>query len=391
MACDNVIDFVTRETGRFSTEIFNRVFPTSPWVGLIKKDQFPSGMGEVISNLTYGRAAPVEAVPAWTAVTVTAGDIGVEGGACLPPAKKIAIGSTVRTWQIYRRVLEGPDFCAEELRTPFAVAKQLENILQILTQYTRIEWEIRYRHEYLRLAGLKVVVGNVMTESTGESFAAVCPTGTLTQGVLNRYKSRLRRDGADMTALGRENGVGIFTLITDEETSDRLIFENADIRQDLRWGKPSELLAPYGVDRSYRGFYHLIDMFPIRYTCAAGVYTEVAAFNTVAATKGNVQDIRSAYTTAPYTTSVIFNPAVFTSRIPRPVVSPGADVRFDPVNYMGMWTLKNILDRVCNPDGTIVYHRGILASASEPVHPERGIYFVHLRCDPALNLATSCT
>ena len=345
-------------------------------------------MGEIISNLTYERAAPFDAVPEWTNVVV---ESGAEGGACLPTAQKIEIASTVRTWQLQRRVLEGPDICAEELRTPFQVAKQLESTLSILTQYSMIEWEIRYRHEYLRLAGLKVVVGTPLTEGTGEGFPTVCPTAKLSQGVLNKYKTRLRRDGADQDALGRENGVGIFTLITDEETSDGIIFDNEDIRQDLRWGAPSKLLTPYGVEKSYRGFYHLIDLFPIRYVCSGGTYTEIAAFTNVAKTKGTAADINPTYGTAPYTTSHIFSRSVFTSRIPAPVIAPGADVRFNPLNYTGDFRLYNIRDRVCNPDGTIIFHRAHLASASEPVHPERGVALVHLRCDPALSLVTACS
>lgn len=392
MACENVIQFLQSETGRYMTdEVYNRVFPVSPWIGLIKKDSFPEGMGEVISNLTYERAAPVVAQPTWSAMDITEDCVGTEGGICLPAATTISVATTTRTFQLYRRVLHGPDFCAEQLRTPFAVAKQLSNILDILTQYARIEWEIRYRHEFLRLSGLKVVVGTPLTEGTGESFPAVCPSAKLSQGVLNKYKTRLRRDGADMSALGHENGVGIFTLITDEETSDGIIFDNADIRQDLRWGAPSKLLAPYGVEKSYRGFYHLIDLFPIRYACSGGTYTEIPAFNSSSATHCTKQIINPTFETAPYTTSHIFNPAVFTSRIPKPVVAPAPNFRFDPMSYMGDFRLKNILDRVCNPDGTIVFHRATLAQASEPVHPERGISFVHLRCDPALNLITACS
>lgn len=390
MSCENVIDIVTRETGRFSQMIYDRVFPTSPWIGLIAKDTFPEGMGETISNLTYERSAPTTAEPTWSDVAVTEGAIGVEGGACLPAATKISIGSTVRTWNLKRRVLEGPDFCAEELRTPFAIGMQLERIVGILAEYSRIEWEIRYRHEYLRLAGRKVVVNTNLTEGTGTTFPVAQATSVLTQGVLNRYKVKLQRDGATVSALGRENGSAIFTLITDAETSDRIIFDNEDIRQDLRWGKPSELLQPFGVEKSYRGFYHLIDAMPIRYTYSGG-YTEVPGYASTAATKGNKAIVNSSWEVAPYTTSHLFDRTVFTSRIPRPVVAPQAKFKFDPISYMGEFKAMNILDRICNPDGNILYHRAILAQASEPVHPERGISFVHLRCDPALNLVTSCS
>jgi len=391
MACDAVIDILTRETDRFGPEVYNRVFRRSPWIGLVHKDTFPEGMGEIIQNLTYERSAPLDAVPEWLAIAVNDGQ---EGGACLPPATKIGIGSTVRNFQLHRRVLEGPDFCVEELRTPFQLRKQLESILDILAEYAMIEWEIRYRQEYFRTVQRKVVVdGCPASESNtmATTYPAGCPTSLLTQGLLNRYKMKLLRDGAAISAMGMNAGAAVLTLITSPETSDHLIFDNDDIRQDIRFGRPSELLAAYGVERDYRGFYHLMDLYNRHFSCAGGVYTQVAAYSDAAATKGRKASVASAWETAAYEESFIFDPTVFTSRVPRPITNPASNFTFDPVNYMGQFSLKNILDRKCNPDGTIVYHRAILAMGGEPVHPERGIGFVHLRCDANCNLVNACS
>ena len=399
MACDAVIDILTRESGRIGPDIYNRVFQRSPWIRLIRRGTFPDGMGHTISMLTYERSAPTAAEPTWLAMTLNDGDI-TEGGLCLPPATKIGIASTLRNYNLARRVLEGPDFCVENLRFSFALRDQLEAIMSILEDYTMKEWEIRDRHEYLRLVKWKVTVDSFLTESTSTTspYFATCPTSILTQGVLNRWRLRLLRDGAISSVLGMENGSPIMTLITSAETSEDLIFRNADIRQDLRWGKPNELLSPFGVDRSYRGFYHLIDTYPIRGTCAAGVFTEIAAFTTTpgaypgtAATKGQKAEVATAWNTAPYEVSFIFDPMVFEQLIPKTITNPHPKFRFDPVNYMGQWGIRNIIDRVCNPDGTILFHRGILASASKAIHPERGVAFLSLRCDPALNLVTACS
>lgn len=399
MGCDAVLDILTRESGRIGPDIYNRVFQRSPWIRLIRRGTFPDGMGHTISLLTYERSAPTTAEPTWLAMTVNDGDI-TEGGLCLPPATKISIASTLRNYNLARRVLEGPDFCVENLRFSFALRDQLEAIMSILEDYVMKEWEIRDRHEYLRLVKWKVTVDAFSTVSTSTTapYFSTCPTSILTQGVLNRWRMRLLRDGAISSVLGMENGSPIMTLIVSAETSEDLIFRNADIRQDLRWGRPNELLSPFGVDRSYRGFYHLIDTYPIRGTCAAGVFTEIPVFTSTpgaypggAATKGQKTEVSEAWTTAPYEVSFIFDPMVFEQLIPKTITAPHPKFRFDPVNYMGQWGIRNIIDRVCNPDGTIVFHRGILASASKPIHPERGVAFLHLRCDPALNLVTACS
>jgi hypothetical protein len=395
MACDTILDILTQESGRFGPEVYNRVFATSPWVGLVNRGRFPSEMGSQISLLTYERSVPTDAVPEWTAITPSE---EAEGGSCLPAAKKIAIGSRTRNYALYRRVLEGPDFCVEDLRFKFQLRNQLERILAVLAEYSRNEWEIRYRHDYwFNVSNRTVVDANVYTTSTltdeGPNYdlPAACPTSILTQGVLNWSKMKMLRDGAIASALGRENGGAVLTLVCSAETSDRLIFDNDDIRQDLRWGKPSELLAAYGVERSYRGFYHLIDPYPMRFTCDGGAFTEVPAFVDAAATKGTKSVVNSSWETAPYEASFVFDPQVFHSLIPEPITNPAPNFKFDPVTYLGDWRLKNILDRVCNPDGTIVYHRGILAEGAMPVHPERGWMYIHLRCDPAPNLVTECT
>lgn len=392
MSCEAVIDYLQRESGRVGPDIYSRVFTRSPWVGLIRRGTFPDGMGHTISVLTYERNAPVLAEPSWTTLTVNDGDI-TESGLCAPPATKIGVGNTLRTYNLARRVLEGPDFCVENIRFSFQLREQLTQVMNILTEYTLIEWEIRDRHEYLRLVKWKVSVNAQLTvsEATTAPYFGACPTSILTQGVLNRWRARLLRDGAAESALGRANGAPIFTLIVSYETSENLIFLNADIRDDLRWGKPNELLAPFGVDRSYRGFYHLIDAYPMRGTCAAGVFTETPAFSLQSATKGQRAEVNQSWMDAPYEISFIFDPMVFEQLIPQPITNPAPKFSFNPVNYMGDWQAKNIIDRVCNPDGTVIFHRGILAAASKPVHPERGVAFLHLRCDPALNLITSCS
>lgn len=408
MACQGVIDFVTRESGRFSEQIYSRMFPKSPIIALIKKEGFPEGMGDTISNLTYERQAPAEAEPTWTSIVnnQTSGSLvnydTTEGGNCLPPAHKIGAGSTVRNYAVKRRVLEGPDFCVEDLRSPFAIAKQLTSILDTLGDYAMLEWEIFYRHQLARTVKRKVVaIAAGPVETTTAAFlptsadTATCADMLLSQGLLNRYRTKLRRDGAAMSAMGMDSGAPIFTLLAGEEALDRLIFDNADIRQDLRWGKPSELLRAYGVERSYRGFFHMIDSFPMRFTCDGGNYTEVPAFVGLSATKGNKSDVNGPYegssgTVATHETAIIFDPAILTARIPKPITAPAPGYKFDPVNYSGVFSVRNILDRTCNPDGTIIFHRGIMAAGIEPVHPERGVLFVFKKCDAPLNAVTAC-
>ena len=395
MPCTTVYEWLQKETGRFDGEIYRRVFPRSPWIAFIRKAPFPDGMGVELNNIQFEPRAPASYV-AWANMFNT---LSAVGGSCLPEARQVTLGSITRAWHPHQIAIQGPDFCVTDLRTGYQAAAQLEKLVSVLADYAMIEWEMRYRHEYLRLTGLKVVVGAAnVYEGTGEDFDSIgeCPGSRLTQGVLDRYKMRLLRNGAMSSALATEGGVGVLTLITEPETSDDLIRQNADSRQDIRYAQPSMLLQSIGHSgRVYRGFIHVLDLSAIHYTCVRGTYTEVPPYATVAlAGDMDKSVVNPDWLIAPYTTSHIFDPDVFTARIPAPIGSIGP-LNFNAVNYVtgagGSFRLLNIPSRDCNPDGTIVYHRGLLAEGSEPGRPDKGISFAHLRCDPALNLITECS
>lgn len=397
MACNGVTDILVRETGRFLPgEIFARLYGKSIWMSLVQRGTYPAALSEVISVLTYERNAPTAAEPTWNPVQVVD---GAEGGACLPPVNLIDIGSTTRTFQLYRQALHGPSFCAEEFRSVFDLRMQLDRISEIIAQRVRIEWEIRDRHEYFRACQRKVVVNdcfNPTEDNTGAlTYPAACPNQTLGMGLLNKYRLTLLRDGAADSALLQQNGAPLLTVVASPEWIGNTIRTNSDIRQDIRWadageGQNARLLKAFGINHTYDGFMLLADLWPRRFTCTGGVYTEIPAYIQVAATKGFKYEINPAYTTAPYEEVFVFDPMVFVQLIPQPITNPAPNFRFDPVSYVGDIKILNIPNEQCNPDQNILRHRIVMAAASEPKHVWKGVAFVQLRCDPACNNASTC-
>jgi hypothetical protein len=53
LACAAVNNILVQETGRINGEINKRVVRRNPVIGLVPKKEFPTGMGYVISNLTW--------------------------------------------------------------------------------------------------------------------------------------------------------------------------------------------------------------------------------------------------------------------------------------------------------------------------------------------------
>ena len=378
-------------------EIFRRSYGKSPWMSFIQRGVFPMGLSQIINTLTYERNAPTDAEPTWTAQTVVDGQ---EGGLCLPVTDLIDIGSTTRNFQLYKRALHGPQFCAEEFRSVFDLRMQLDSISQIISQRIRIEWEIRDRHEYFRNVMTKVVVNDCATPTedttTASTYPASCPTQTLGLGLLDRYRLQLLRDGAADSALLTNNGSPVLTVIASPEFIGNLIRNNSNLRDDVRWadsgeGNNARLLKAFGINHTYDGFMFMGDLFARRFTCTGGVYTEVPAFVQVAATKGNKYDINPAYRSAPYEEAFIFDPEVFTQLVPQPITNPAPNFVFNPISYVGDIKILNIPNEQCNPDGNILRHRIIMAAGSMPKNPWKGVAFVFRRCDPACGNATSCS
>lgn len=400
MACDPVVDYLTQESGRYVADLIaRRVFGVSPWLTLIRRAEFPAGMGYSISRLVYERTAPTVAEPVWQDMAI---DDGQEGGLCLPPSEKVGVGSTAYSFNLKRRVIDGPDFCAEDLRYKFSLMQQLNDIAGVLADYVTIEWEIRDRHEYFRMAKHKVVIdacgsSATSTSTIASSYPSACPTGTLDLGTLEYWRLRLIRDGAAQSVMLRDNGQPIVTAITSPETSGNIVRLNPTLRSNLQYaymgaGADNILIRAFGVTYTLSGIAFLNDLFPRRFSCADGSYTEIPAFtNNTAATKGLKAEINASWLTAAYEESFFFDPEVFTQLIPRPITNPAARFNFDPVNYTGDWAALNIPDRRCNPRGQILFHQAIMAAASSLVHPERGVAFVHKRCDPQCVLQTSCS
>lgn len=377
MALD-INNLLVAETNRIGPDIYSKSLNTSPWLKLVKKASWPDEMGTEIQVMTYQRSLPAN--------TLTWGNVNFTDTNCVPTAQVVNFGQVLRSYNLQQTAIESPKLCVNDLRFTMKRKEQLSNIFRILTENTSYAWIERHRDEFTRLAEHKVVATSAMPEGVA-SFPLVVPTSRLTQGILDRIYMKLIRDGAGNNPFGRENGRPQFAVITSSEQSNSVILDNTKVREDYRYStKVSELLAPLGVERSYKGFYHLIDDFAPRWNFTSGAWVRVNPYLPTGATKGQKWDINPAYETALYEDTFVFHMDVMETLIPAPITAPGGNTKFDPVSYMGDFKWKNIPDAVTNPDGTIGYFRAILSSGSKPVFPEYGYVIRTLRCNSDLGL-----
>lgn len=411
----SVEQLLVKESGRIGPDIYRKTVDTSPWLKLVKQDAWPDEMGDSISTLIYERSLPYDTngnlKANWSALqsnaVAGAGTIANDGlgtdsassNAVAPLGGTVEFGTRLRSYNLSHTSLNSPDISLNDMRFPLKRKEQLSNIMSILTESTREVWVERYRDEYIRLAENKITAkidatsAFGVTVQTNGTFAAPSATASenleLTQGILDRLYFALLRDGAAEEAYSRVNGAPVFLLITSMEASDALIRANADVRQDFRWSdRVNELLAPLGVQRTYRNYFHLVDPFLPRYNYVDSVWTRVRPYVRVTASgdsspRGVRYDLNPEYLKAEYEDSIVFCPTVFTSLVPKPL-SVGSDMEFAPQNYRGEFTWRNIPDRDKNPDSTVGFFRGIFANGSKPIFPNHGYVIRHKRSAPAI-------
>ena len=426
------IDVVlTQEASRIGSDIHKATLHTSPWIDLIKQTTFPEGMGYTLSTLVYDRALALQVVgktlddndttgvgPTWDALGTTeaTGANGFTGG----QADQIsALGSgeanvntidftkTLKTYSLSRAVVESPRINIEDLRFAAHRTEQLRAIMDLLKESVRNSWENRYRDEYGKMCdnivycktASSVTVGNkegvalldLDVDDTSEGTGAAGSTsgdGTednvldvtanISNKILDDIYFKLIRAGAGANAYGRENGRPVFSLVLSSEASYQLQTE-AGFRDDVRYNNAavSDLIAPLGIEKSFRGFYHLCDDLAPRFSgISSDKLVNVPAYKHD--TSLDKITVNSAYDSAAYEAAFVLVDNVMESLIPAPL-SGSNGLNFDPVNYKGEFKWTNIADQLLNPDGTIGFFRGIMASASKPIKTNFGYVILFKR------------
>ena len=393
--CSAINTAIVRETGRIGPEISTRVVPNTPWVALTPRAPWEDPMGLIQTNMMFERMLPANDAEAWANVAISDGNTNN----CLPPTEILTWGQTLRTWQMQKIAKETEEFCVEDLRSAFQMAKVMQEYTDGLATVSRWVWENRDRNEYIRLCLHQVTEG----PESGFNLNATSfdpanpPTSRLTWGTLERIYSQLMREGVAGVGF---NGVGapVLPLLTDEVTTRDLIRQDPELRSDFRFayegkGETSPLLAPFfSSGMSYNGFKPMVDFFPQRFEIVGGQYVRIPPFTTpLATTKGTKRDLNVNYINASYQVSVIHVRDVLMQHVPSPVTTVGSKMRFSPVDYMGdfKWIMESPGSH-CNPDGTIGRFRGVFASATEPLHPELGYAIMHKNCPPIRELKLSC-
>jgi len=398
LSCATVNDVFQRLSNQFSVDIHERYSAEDPWGRLLRVGKFPLGKGTTLTEITTERVMSGSFEDDWTNVGVSNGGAVTSDTANPQNAEDLSFGETLRNWNLQSKSYKTPCLNLDDLKTSFEVEDQVEKTVNQLTQMTKRVLSNRRRAEYLRLVP-KISCG---VDAIGVSHATIddnfpLPTSVLVQGLLDVLRVVMIRNGAAKDALGMENGAPVLGLITSAETSRNLLRQNPDLRQDLHFANPSELIAPLGVERSYGGFYHIWDIEIPRYNFVSengtGLkWVRIYPFVKVVVNGQTSWEPNAAYEATTYELSYIFHPNVYEEAVQQvgPNI-PGADFKDFPYYYSGQFFWLNILDITNNPLGKIGRWMGIFCSGSRPLAPFLGAAIMHLRCPNDIIQYLGCT
>jgi hypothetical protein len=375
MSVPDLNQTLTNESGRIGTEIYRRSMHDSIWNTIVPVDWFDKKMGDTIRALTMERSLPATE-PVWSPVR-----FNNDSNTCVPDAALITPAQTLREYGLDRTAVESARICVDDARATFEVEQQIEAVVENLTEQVSFIWEKRKRDEYVRLSENKIIFDDALARGTA-SFPTTPALYGLSQGVLDRVHQELTRNGGWRNPMSRDNNQPVYGLITSSETSDRIMREDPAIRTDFRESSRSdELLSALGINRVYRGFAHMIDLFPNRYNFVDGAWVRVAPYITVATTKGDRAIPNPAWEVAEFEDSIVFHEEVYKCLYPQTVgtLAGGASFEEGPETYRGDYKWKNF-DIPENPDQTWGFWRGVLTQASKPVKPDYGFVIRHKRC-----------
>jgi hypothetical protein len=402
--CQAVTNSLLIESGRFGPGIFARAARTRPIIGLVNATAgaWMNGMGLTIGAVTFERSLPDTLDGVWADMALSDGS---SNNSCLPPADHVGFGATNRNYTPQHMAINTDYFCIRDIQFDWQYEEMIRKITQAFGDISQWVWASKFTRDYVNNSGHHLTLDTTHGEQddnttwTGTAIqynTTNPPTARLSQRVLDDIYSVLWREGADLASgIDTNTEEPVFDVILSTEQSRNVIHSDPTLAADNRYafmGSKDDPNSPLRIGlptkrRQYGGFFHTIDPYPRKFTLTGGVYVQVAPFVQSATTKGNKWELNPAYKAAPYEEVIVYHRNVYQNLSVNTITNPAPGWNFDARTWMGEFSPRNILDRTCNPDGTMIFWRALFASAAKPLNPAVGYSILVKSCPQNLGLA----
>jgi hypothetical protein len=371
----------------------------------MRSAEWPDEFGVTVSRDILERTIPTTAVE-WTAVSVNTA-VPSNEGSCQPTASIVKNAVTQRTTQLYQTAIDTDWLCVNDVRSALNFKRQVAHMLKNLTDNVTDTWEAQNRGQYVALAKHKICFNPSLPDKTNGTtltdFPLSLPTSTITQKYLNRLRTILKHNAAGMDggSYAKEDGGDIFAVVMSTDMQEALFTQSAlmdaggssRINFDRRYAEAPKLLKAYGVERSYSGWFHIIDDKATRMDFVNGAWVERPFYLATATTIGNQAVVNPDYESALYELVIPFLPTVVTRMIPKAFTTAGSGANFKPWNYAGTPSWINEFDLQCNKYRNQGFWSVLMQAAYMPELIENGYAILCRRpCNSATDLEmTTCS
>jgi len=369
------IERIGREEGRVSA--------------LMRKEVLPENIGFNFSTVIVKRSNGTGG--GWQAVSTPDGS----GNNCVPTPTVVANAMTQLTYSAAQTRIDSVDVCFSDLRAAYNATEQIAAMRENFVGNVVDTWENRDKAMFFEKSGHKIVFNGSLSETTnGTTMPATVATSTINQGLLDRLYVRITQDGGGKEPYAKRQGAAIIPAIMSMEANERLTNGATDIQDNFRWaesGKGAEgatLLQSWNIDRTYRGFMHVIDNKMPRFDFVNGAWVERPFYISSATTIGDEAIVNPAYESAEFEDLYLWHPDVVVRQVPTPKGSFGSGTSAKTVSFNGDVVWLNIANKETNPYNDIGFFSARLYAAYKPKKPQHGYVVRFKRCPNVVT--TSC-
>ena len=384
MAAPNLNNWFVQDASRLAGEVLRIQRAKGRVSALMRKGDLPDGMGFNFTTPIVKRSNPTGGA-GWQNVQAENGN----GNNCVPVPSILNPATTTLSYQAQQMRIYSNDICFVDARAAYNFTEQVKAQRDNFVGVVVDTWEDRDKAAFFQNAGHKIVFDTAQTEAINSAtMPQVAATFQINQGLLDSLYNRIVQDGGGLEPYAMSDGSPIIPAVMSMEAHRTIIKGSPDVRQDFRFadegkGSDSVLLKSWGIDRTYGGFIHTIDVKMPRFNFVNGAYVEVPFYTNQATTIGNEAVVNPAYTNAEYEDMYLWHPQVVKRLVPKPIGTVGADTRGTPVNYNGEIKWLNIPNKETNPMGDTGFWAAALYAAYKPEKVQYG-YVVRFRRCPSI-------
>jgi len=316
--------------------------------------------------------------------TATLADVGN------PTQYEVRRGQLERTFEIRQVSFETADIALDDIKRSWQAAETAGAWGKALREFTTVVFSDWYRVQNIGMVTNKYVpTGATSGVSVSDNYDQDFSHATLTAGTPAQlewwhleelYWDPVARGVTDEIAIGTANGRPILPLVVSPKVKNYLWRDETANAETFKWLRPESRIAQLGHPAAIKGFYPIVDVFPMRCANEAGLDAGTYIYPTenVATSFGFKHQPNAAYKTAEMEIATIL-PADVYECVYEPSSPTAFDgIKFDPQDYTGEFNFMNQKTyKGDNDRGNRGYYLADIRMGAKPRNPDLGYSIAH--------------